>query len=58
MSVQNSVPAYEAKINLWPSSSLDLNVCNYWLISMIEKISNVNPHPKSKTLEEKKLLLK
>ena len=60
MLVQDSVPAHGAKQvwfylkenlplfvpkDIWPSSSPDLNVCNYWLFSVIERQSNINPHP-------------
>ena len=66
MLVQDSVPAHKAKQvqtclkenlplfvlkNIWPSSSSDLNVCDYWLFSVIERQSNVNPNPNVNSLK-------
>ena len=60
MLVQDSAPAYGAKKvqdflkenhplrapkDIWPSSSPDLNVCDYWLFGVIEGKSNVTSHP-------------
>ena len=59
MFFQVSAPAHGAKIvreflkkllplfvrkDVWPSSSPDLNLCNYWLWSKVEKISYNKPH--------------
>ena len=59
MFVQDSAPAYGAKTvreflkkqlplfvqkDVWPSSSLDLNPCDYWLWSEVKKMSNNKPH--------------
>ena len=66
MLVQDSVPAHGAKQvqtylkenlplfvpkDIWPSSSPDLNVCDYWLFSMIERKSNINPHSNVNSLK-------
>ena len=66
MLVQDSVPAHGAKQvqtylkenlplfvpkDIWPSISPDLNVCDYWLFSVIERKSNVNPHSNVKSLK-------
>ena len=59
MFVEDSAPAHEAKTvreflkkqlplfvrkDVWPSSSPDLNPCDYWLRSKVEKMSNNKPH--------------
>ena len=56
MLIQDSAPVHGAKEvqdflkenlplmvpkGIWPSSSLDLNVCDYWLFGVIEGTSNV-----------------
>ena len=41
--LKENVPLFVLK-DIWPSSSPDLNVCNYWLFSVIERKSNVNPY--------------
>ena len=66
MLVQDSVPAQGAKQvqtylkenlplfvpkDIWPSSSPDLNVCDYWLFRVIERKSNVNPHSNVNSLK-------
>ena len=37
--------------DIWPSSSQDLNVCDYWLFGVIEGKSNVNSHPSVNSLK-------
>ena len=37
--------------DIWPSSSPDLNVCDYWLFGVIEGKSNVTSHPSVKSLK-------
>lgn len=59
MFVQDSAPAHGSKTvqtflkreiplfvpsNVWPSSSPDLNPCDYWLWGDVEKVSNSQPH--------------
>lgn len=66
MLVQDSVPAHGAKKvqdflkenlplmvpkDIWPSSSPDLNVCDYWLFGVIEGESNVTSHPSVNSLK-------
>ena len=66
MLVQDSAPAHGAKKvqdflkenlplfvpkDIWPSSSPDLNVCDYWLFGVIEGQSNVSPHPNVNSLK-------
>ena len=66
MLVQDSAPAHGAKKvqdflkenlplmvpkDIWPSSSPDLNVCDYWLFGVIEGTSNVTSHPSVNSLK-------
>ena len=66
MLVQDSAPAHGAKKvqdflkenlplmvpkDIWPSSSPDLNVCDYWLFGVIEGKSNVTSHPSVNSLK-------
>ena len=66
MLVQDSAPAHGAKNvqdilkenlplmvpnDIWPSSSPDLNVCDYWLFGVIEGESNVISHPSVNSLK-------
>jgi len=66
MFVQDSAPAHGSKKvqkylkehlplfvpkETWPSSSPDLNPCDYWMWSVIEKQSNASPHNSIKSLE-------
>ena len=66
MLVQDSAPAHGAKKvqdllkenlplmvpkDIWPSSSSDLNVCDYWLFGVIEGKSNVILHPSVNSLK-------
>lgn len=66
MLVQDSAPAHGAKKvqdflkenlplmvpkDIWPSSSPDLNVCDYWLFGVIEGESNVTSHPSVNSLK-------
>ncbi|KAF2352619.1 hypothetical protein FHG87_016621 [Trinorchestia longiramus] len=66
MLVQDSAPAHGAKKvqdflkenlplmvpkAIWPSSSPDLNVCDYWLFGVIEEKSNVTSHPSVNSLK-------
>ena len=66
MLVQDSAPAHGAKKvqdflkenlplmvpnDVWPSSSPDLNACDYWLFVVIEGKSNVTPHPSVNSLK-------
>ena len=59
MFIQDSAPAHGSKTvqtflkrkiplfvpsNIWPSSSPDLNRCDYWLWGDVEKVSNSQPH--------------
>ena len=59
MFLQDSAPAHGAKTvrkflkqllplfvwkDVWPSRSPDLNLCDYWLWSAVEKMSNNKPH--------------
>ena len=59
MFIQDSAPAHGSKTvqtflkreiplfvpsNIWPSSSPDLNPCEYWLWGDVEKVSNFRPH--------------
>ena len=59
MFIQDSVPAHGSKTvqkflkrelplfvpsTIWPSSSPDLNPCDYWLWGNVEKVSNAQPH--------------
>ena len=59
MFVQDSAPAHGGKTvreflkkqlplfvqkDVWPSSSPNLNPCDYWLWSKVEKMSNNKPH--------------
>ena len=37
--------------DIWPSSSPDLNVCDYWLFGVIEGESNVTSHPSLTSLK-------
>ena len=37
--------------DIWPSSSPDLNVCDYWLFGVIEGKSNVTSHPSVNSLK-------
>ena len=36
--------------DIWPSSSPDLNVCDYWLFGIIERESIVTSHPSVNSL--------
>ena len=66
MLVQDSAPAHGAKKvqdflkenlplmvpkDIWPSSSPDLNVCDYWLFGVIEGESNATSHPSVNSLK-------
>lgn len=66
MLVQDSAPAHGAKKvqdflkenlplmvpkDIWPSSSPDLNVCDYWLFGVIEGKSNVTSHSSVNSLK-------
>ncbi|KAF2362962.1 Homeobox domain-like [Trinorchestia longiramus] len=66
MLVQDSAPAHGAKKvqdflkenlplmvpkDIWPSSSPDLNVCDYWLFGVIEEKSNITSHPSVNSLK-------
>ena len=66
MLVQDSAPAHGAKKvqdflkenfplivpkDIWPCSSPDLNVCDYWLFGVIEGKSNVTSHPSVNSLK-------
>ena len=66
MLVQDSAPAHEAKKvqnflkenlplmvpkDIWPSSSPDLNVCDYWLFGVIEGESNATLHSSANSLK-------
>ena len=66
MLVQDSAPEHGAKKvqnflkenlplmvpkDIWPSSSPDLNVCDYWLFGVIEGKSNVTSHPSVNSLK-------
>ena len=66
MFVQDSAPAHGTKKvqdflkeklplkvpnEIWPSSSPDLNVCDYWLFGVIEGESNVTSHPSVNSLK-------
>ena len=66
MLVQDSEPVHGAKKvqdflkenlplmvpkDIWPSSSPDLNVCDYWLFGVIEGKSNVTSHPSVNSLK-------
>lgn len=66
MLIQDSAPAHGAKKvqdflkenlplfvpkDIWPSSSPDLNVCDYWLFGVIEGESNVTSHPSVNSLK-------
>ena len=37
--------------DIWPSSSPDLNVCDYWLFGVIEGEPNVTSHPNVNSLK-------
>ena len=37
--------------DIWPNSSPDLNVCDYWLFGVIEGESNVTSHPSVNSLK-------
>ena len=37
--------------DIWPSSSPDLNVCDYWLFGVIEGTSNATSHPSVNSLK-------
>ena len=41
--LKENLPLFVPK-DIWPSSSPDLNFCDYWLFSVIERKSYVNPH--------------
>ena len=66
MLVQDSAPAHGAKKvqdfpkenlpltvskDIWPNSSPDLRVCDYWLFGVIEGESNVTSHPSVNSLK-------
>ena len=49
--LENNLPLFVPK-NSWPSSSPDLNVCDYWLFSVIEEKSNATPHNNISSLKK------
>jgi len=48
--LKENVPLFVPK-DVWPSNSPDLNVCDYWLFSVIEGQTNTNPHPSVGSLQ-------
>ena len=48
--LKENLPLFVLK-DIWPSSSPDLNVCDYWLFSVIERKSNINPHSNVNSLK-------
>ena len=48
--LKENLPMFVPK-DIWPSSSPDLNVCDYWLFSVIEGQSNFIPHPNLNSLK-------